>query len=261
MKPPSDEKPTVKMPATHEPPTTQIRPIVREDPTEQDLPQEQRPTYRLVKSIVEANARAEEDRRAADLVKAGAQGAMETRLNNRVNALILSIERMGRDVRHEFEKKFRHLSERVDQVSATADDAMHEAGMASKALTDIHDRIETLETIQARVQKRSDYMAAIAPGSVAPWDLGKASDTGSHKLIAIADLEASRLNWEKRFDESLAARDKTVRADRYTRLVKWVVGVLGVTFTIVLTVVLQQMAKSAAQPLSPLPPSGLIQPH
>jgi hypothetical protein len=226
---PLDTKVTTKMP------------LVREDPDEAERNLPDPSTYRLVKQYVRQN----EEKEAQE---AEARDAAERTHNARYNAILRAVQDSGKELRRELANHVARLDRRIDDVELIAKRVERTSDDNEASISEIAVRVETLEGYRARVQKRTDFLAATAPGMVAPWDLGEVSDTGSHKVVSIADIEASRAVWDKKLDDALSARDKADKAEKWTKSVQWLVGIVGVVLTGVLVAVI--VAALTAHPVT-----------
>jgi hypothetical protein len=264
------QKPTVKMPITR----------VDEDvpADERDLPDPN--TYRLVKGLVgELKASYSESvaaQREIEAKKASDWGALEAKLaagwtnlefklNNRYNGILTAVQTNGIEFEKKFDKKFAILTDEVADVKSSlaevrtvAESALQAATDNSKSLFQMSTRVETLETHQARVDRRNDFLAATSPGSIPPWDLGRVTDTGTHRKISVVELEASRAVWEKKLDESLELRDQASKAALWNKSIKWILATLGAVFTAVLIAVIVTFIK-AQQSIPTVAP--VVEPH
>jgi hypothetical protein len=244
------EKPTVKMPAT---------PLKREDSLpprhmsedEKDLAHEDGMTlaiYRELKGYIHNTNERARLNQLVEVARIEEQASLEAKHVARYDAIFARIERMSSDTRHEFVKKIRIIDEKVDAVSEYANEAFSLASANTKDIRRLDARIETLEEERIRLQKRSEFFAVQgADGSPLedPWDMGEVTQNGTHRLIPVAQLEASRATLGKKVDEVLELRTTASDARKWTSLVKWMIGVVGVVFTVTLTVVIQHALNAA----------------
>jgi hypothetical protein len=235
---------------SHEPPKPTVRiPIVRED-EEEHISEDQRPLYRLVKRSVQQNDEKMQADRAIELQKAQAAAAMEASHNARYNAILAAVQQQGKDIRHEFKKETSRLWERVNVIDEVANDALEASGRNARGIEDLSGRVVTLEMQKAQDHRRKEFMAAVAPGAVPPWDLGKASDTGSHMIIPIAEAEASKVVWEKKFDDWNLAKADRENSAKWTATMKWGIGIVGAVCATVLAANIVQWT-TAPKPQAP----------
>lgn len=243
----SDTKVTTRMPSVHEP-------IVREDSVDESERNVPDPTtYRLVKQYVQQNEERERITIAIEAQKAEERLVENREHNRRYNGILKAVQTSATQLRQEFAREIQRVDGRIDDVEALALRVERKSDGTAESLNEIDVRVQELETIRAKAQKRNEFLAATSPALVPPWELGTASDTGSHRIIPTADFEVSQAAWDAKFDDALEkaleAKEVASKADKWTSLVKWIVAALGVIFTGVLVVVIS--AALAAHPSAP----------
>jgi hypothetical protein len=178
--------------------------------------------YPLIKDFVDRQDRLEDERRRAASISAEQTGKLEAKLNGGHNAILRSLDTWGKSLRDEFRKDLKKTNDRLDVVEEEARLA-HELGSENRiAIHNVSNRVDTLEVERKQAERRKEFLASVSATSIRPppWELGKVSDTGTHKIVSILEAEASQVEWDRKLDAALETRVQADKAQKWDNVIK-----------------------------------------
>ena len=217
-------------------------------PNQPSSPNNDSSVYELVRDFVGKQNQLEAERRQLEAAKAAQSAELESKLTQGNNAILRALDTWGRELRAEFKRDLRIVQTRLDDLATEVDDVKQAASETRVGLRHITQRVDGLETDSRKIERRNQYLASMPVERSAPWELGVESDTGTHRVIPALELEASRLEWERKLDEKLEARELAKSGNKWNTSVRWVLGTVGAVTTALLIAILVALI-TVKQPL------------
>jgi hypothetical protein len=231
-------KPTVKMPLVREDPVS-IR------PADQFITEDQRGLFNLISEFVEETKRKEQQARDIEAKRISDGAGVDARHNLRYNSILSAVQDISSQLRNEFKRETTKIWGRIQVLEDVAGEQDRVILTHNAKIEKLDERVESLEVTRAREEKRAEFLKITSDaGEVDPWDIGEITLNGTHKIISVAEQNANRAIWADKFDTYLADRDKSNKAEKWTTAVKWMIALLGTTFTAVVVTIITLIIKA-----------------